>query len=680
MIPTEHFGKPFKELKPAYLDFEYNKSSEMKFNLVCMSILHDGELKRFWLHNKPQEWIRLKNYLLEMREDYIFVAFNVVAEASCFISLGLDSTKFAWIDLMIEYKMLLNHWNEYRYGKQLMDGKEKKTTPPPRNKWSMTEGEKAKMDFSKPKSNLAAACYKMLGVVIDFEHKDEMRDLIISAPEEFSQEEIKDIQYYCDSDVDNLPTLKDEIFKAYRRSTAKKHIYFSEIAWRGNAAARVSLITQLGYPVHPVKVKNFSKSVKLIINDIAEDINKQFPDRGFFEWKKADGRYSKKMKPQRDWIDTTEHKDNWMQTDGGKHSLSLDAYARHYSFRHDYPRDNIPAQMLRFLKTQQSLNGFMPSNGKRKSFFDSYGTDGRARAWLNPYGSQSSRYQPAATGYIPLKSAWMRALIEPKPGKAIVGIDYGSEEFLLAALLSKDKNMYEAYASGDPYFYFAKLAKAVPMDAKREDNEPIRNLFKSTVLGVGFLMQAPSLSKKLTHDTGRDVSESEAQDLIDSYFTVFSEYAEYIDRTNYEYSRRGFLKLADGWIMFGDNDNHRSVSNCPVQGMGGVVLRKAIQLGQQKKSKIILPLHDALYAEFIATNLASVDCLWESMKEAFCHYFQEDEEVYEWSKAIRLDIDVWGPTIEEGEGITPEGRKFKGQKIYIDKRSASEYERFRKYF
>ena len=58
----------------------------------------------------------------------------------------------------------------------------------------------------------------------------------------------------------------------------------------------------------------------------------------------------------------------------------------------------------------------------------------------------------------------MRSLCRPPKGKIIVGIDYKSEEFLISGLLANDKNMLDAYESGDVYLYFAKLAGAVPKD------------------------------------------------------------------------------------------------------------------------------------------------------------------------------------------------------------------------
>lgn len=681
LLPKTHNGRPLKDLKHCYIDFEFNKSSERYMNLVSAAWLSGESHSNVWLHNSPSGKATLREMLLEMRDTHVFVAFNVGAEASSFIALKLDPTKFAWIDLQLEYKMLLNHWHKYTYGQQLIKGK-KRRTKPPGNKYEMTEEQRKAADNSKPEKSLASACYKMLGVEIDTGHKNEMRDLIISGDQYKIEESQADILEYNRTDVVNLPLLYTEIIDAYKSSAAKRDIKLSEIFWRGHTAARTAMIEKTGYPVNPTKVKNFSKSVPKILSDIAEDINEQFPDGGFFQWDRARGRYTMKQKPLRDFIKTTPFAGKWQKTKGGQDSLSLEAWQRHYHCRHSYERGKLPDQIIRFLKTKQNLNGFLPApkGSGRKTFFNAYGGDGRARAWLNPYGAQSSRFQPSATGFIPLKSAWMRSMIEPKPGFSICGIDYGSEEFLLAALLSKDKKMYQSYASGDPYLSFAKKAGAVPKSGTRSEYAVERLRFKSTVLGVGYLMAKYSLAGKLTDDTGVHHTPEDAEKLINLYFEVYSGYASWIESSYQDYRRKGYLKLPDGWIMFGDNPNHRSVSNCPVQGLGGCVLRKAIELSQLRGLRVIIPLHDAIYIEYPTHQPEKIDILYDAMKEAFRYYFQEDEVVYGWSDAIRLDVDVWGPDQKEGTLITPAGREAKSQKIYIDPRGKEEYERFSRYF
>jgi hypothetical protein len=431
-------------------------------------------------------------------------------------------------------------------------------------------------------------------------------------------------------------------------------------------------------------MRNFSNNVEHILAECAEDINRQMPDRGFFQRKnKSSGPYSMKQKPWKDWVENESGlKDKWMKTKGGSFSLSLDAFEEHFSYKHDYPEGNVPAQAMRYLKLKQSLNGFSPNQKKDKeTIFDSLGTDGRVRSWLNPYGSQTSRFQPKATSFIPLKAAWMRAIIQPPKNHYILGTDYSSEEFLISACWSEDENMFQAYCSGDVYLYFAKLAGAVPWDGTKEEYKAERNLFKSTTLGISYLMGPDALAKKLTADTGKPHTREDAEELIRKFNEAFPKYHQKIIQTQYDYGHHKFAKLPDGWVMFGDNPNRRSVANYPIQGRGGVILRSAIRKCIDAGLKVIIPLHDALYVEYESCDTHVPDDVIHLMREAFIECFEGRAQ--QMARKIRIDAAIWGEGIPEGldEFETPRGKQMVAcQKIYIDDRAINDYERFKKYF
>ena len=63
------------------------------------------------------------------------------------------------------------------------------------------------------------------------------------------------------------------------------------------------------------------------------------------------------------------------------------------------------------------------------------------------------------------------------------------------------------------------------------------------------------------------------------------------------------------------------------------------------------------------------------MREAFIYFFDDKEG----AGLIRLDANIWGPEYKDGDFITPNRLEGKKQKIYIDGRSISEYEKFKKY-
>src|SRR5262249_5161565 len=86
------------------------------------------------------------------------------------------------------------------------------------------------------------------------------------------------------------------------------------------------------------------------------------------------------------------------------------------------------------------------------------GSGGRNRTLLSPFRAGTGRNQPSNTRFIFGPSVWLRGLIRPPQGYGVAYIDWGQQEFGIAAALSGDLAMQEAYNSGDCYLTFAKQA------------------------------------------------------------------------------------------------------------------------------------------------------------------------------------------------------------------------------
>lgn len=656
-------------MKFCYIDFEYNTANEARRNLVSavLKTLLDGE-KSYWLLNCHATKSVLKNKLLSMRDNHVFLAFGAEAEAGSFISLGLDPTKFKWIDLRKEWQMLINHNDKYGKGKQLIGKKIVKTFNSVKKRELLPQ-KAAKLSYAKAETNMAAAAYKLCGSMVDTERKTAMRDVILSKDDDLILNHKEEILLYNLDDVTQLPKMWKAIRDAYREE--RFNVRLKEVLWRGETAAHQALIECRGYPVSKT-IRNFAWSVPKILKDCAEDINEQFPDMKIFEWNKSRGAYTMKQKPLKEFIDgNTEKAKRWLRTDTGEYSLRLDEWSKHYGYRSPYPRDVLPAQIIRYLRLKQSLNGFLPKgkNAKnRETFFDSMGSDYRVRPFLGSYGSQSGRYQAKATSYIPLKASWLRYFIQPKKGRVICGIDYKSQEFLIAALLSGDEEMVKAYISGDVYLAFGKKSRILPSDADK--SHPLRPICKQIVLAIQYLMGPQSLSIALSEVGDRNYTEEEAQKFIDVFERTYPKYTKYRIKSIRQYRKNGYLKLQDGWAMGPHNHNHRSVANCGTQGSGSCVLRLAIKYCHDAKLKVILPLHDALYVEL--KHQDDVYKFQRIMIKAFCEIFPDNPH----AKEIMLDTYCWGKDVDTI--ITDP--KIHTMKFYLEPRSKPEFERFKKYF
>ena len=616
-------------MKLAYLDYEFCDTTEYNVTPVCCSVrtFVDGveqEFLDFWLYRDSTATKLHADYLKSLQEQgYIFCSFAFEAEARAMLACGVDPLKNKIIDLYLEYRQLANHNKEIQFGKHLVGGKVRFLTPKPRY-----------------------------------------------------QEE------YCREDVEHLRELHTKMFDYWykylrdREDNVSKKKLIEEQFVRGEYAARTALMTQAGYPVDVEGIRYLSKNTAILLRALQRDVNEALKDVlpfKLFEWDAKIQDFKQNTKAIKDYI-VEHYGDKWPEYTKTGPSIGLEVLEKATSSRHQY-KATLVDQLLRVAKFKNSMSGFVPTRNKVNSFFDYLGSDRMVRPYFGIYGAQSSRSQPKATGYLFLKSAVFRGLMHPPPGKMVVGIDYASQEFLIAAMLSGDKKMIEAYASGDVYLAFAKQTKAVPPEGTKKSHGEVRDRFKSAVLGIIFLMAAPSLSRKITDDTGRYCSEEESQKYIDLFYSTYSTFEKYQQNLIQDYrAARGYMtvRLVDGWRLLGDNPNHRSVANCPIQGTGAVVMRRAVALAQDAGLTVIQTLHDAIYIMCDVGDWEAADTLSRCMERAFTDTLGAAYQ-------CRQDMQAWGDGLTDGTVITPKGMECKTQSRYLDKRAAAEYAKWEPY-
>jgi len=478
------------------------------------------------------------------------------------------------------------------------------------------------------------------------------------------------------SDVVHLPKLFQvqiemlwSMYKPEHRVKLKQEMYL-----RADYAVLSALMENRGYPVDGDSMRSFSSSVGDILFSMQKEVNDAFPEVEPFLINKKGTLYCQKKNKLSAWVEKQGHR-NWMRTDTGQLALSLDAFEEHYQARGD--QQSFGNKFCAYLRQKQSLNGFT-ANTKKKNIWDSTGSDSRVRPYMGIFVAQSSRSQPSATAFIPLKSSWMRVLILPKNGKAIVSIDIAQEEFLIAGLLSEDQAMLKSYHSGDPYFAFAKQSGAVPQSAIRADFEEIRDRFKSTVLGVLFGMGGKSLAVKITKDTGQECTPDEAFRLIDLFYATYKTYNFWRIKTMALYRSQRYLKLPCGWTMFGDNTSEKSILNYPIQGCGASIMRRTVKNCEDEKLEVIMTLHDALYIECDTSEVQrATETLAHCWQEGMSHYFK-DSPMLEFTNT-RMDPHAWGPDFHEGQVIETSMGDMHCDPKYINGKGRKDYEKFKSY-
>jgi hypothetical protein len=267
----------------------------------------------------------------------------------------------------------------------------------------------------------------------------------------------------------------------------------------------------------------------------------------------------------------------WPRLESG--ALALD----HDTFREmarAYPAEVGPIRELRYALSQLRLNDL------------AVGADGRNRVLLSAFAARTGRNQPSNARFIFGPSAWLRSLIKPGPGRALAYCDWSAQELGIAAALSGDPAMQEAYCSGDPYLWLARRVGAVPPTASKNTHAREREQFKVVSLGVLYGLSAEGLARKL------NVPPCRGRELLQLHQETFRGFWRWSDLVEMQGMLTCRLRTVFGWtVHVGPDANPRSLRNFPMQANGAEMMRLACCLATERGIAVCAPVHDALLIE-----------------------------------------------------------------------------------
>ena len=221
------------------------------------------------------------------------------------------------------------------------------------------------------------------------------------------------------------------------------------------------------------------------------------------------------------------------------------------------------------------------------------GRDGRNRAApLGAYGTKTGRNAPSNSKFVFGPAKWLRFLIAPPPGRALVHRDFCQQEVRIAALLSKDAALLQACESGDVYLGMGKALGLAPQDATAETHPQVRALFKTVILGIQYGLAAPSLSLR----TGLPLFQA-----YEILARLRAQYRAFEAFTKSVVDHAGLMLEVGtplGWIMqCPPGINPRTVRNFPMQSTAAEILHVAMVLAERRGISIVATVHDAMMAE-----------------------------------------------------------------------------------
>jgi DNA polymerase family A len=421
---------------------------------------------------------------------------------------------------------------------------------------------------------LGALAYHSLDAIGAVE-KDEMRDLVLRGGP-WTNAEREAILDYCESDVAALARLLPAMLP---------HIDLPRALLRGRYMAALARMERNGVTIDTETLTRLKHHWSDIQDQLIAEIDR---DYGVY-----DGR-TFKIDRFASWL--ARHGIPWPLLPSGRLDLSDDTFRE---MARAYPAV-APLRELRAALSEMRLSDL------------AVGRDGCNRTMLSAFRARTGRNQPSNTKFIFGPSVWLRGLIQPLPGYGIAYIDWQQQEFGIAAALSGDPLMMEAYRSGDPYLAFAKQAGAAPADATKATHKAIRDQFKSTVLAVQYGMGADALAQRVGQPPIR------ARELLRLHRETYRVFWRWSDAAVDHAMLTGSLHTVFGWrVRVPAVSNERSLRNFPMQANGAEMLRLACCLATERGIQVCAPVHDAVLIcaplERLETDVARMQ---EAMREA----------------------------------------------------------------
>ncbi|MER2198543.1 DNA polymerase, partial [Methylobacterium brachiatum] len=469
----------------------------------------------------------------------IFVAYAAKAEMESFLRAGVNITPLRFIDLGAEANMISGTHPRY---------------------WV-------------PKGSLLEHL-RVFGVaaLVDDDHKARMRHLIITN-DTYTREQWRSIVRYCHSDVEVLPALFCAIIEVHQRiGTAweKAHAIY-----RGEYLKASAILEHRspGLPVDVAWIRMIFENKTAISNALAAQCNSHYGE-AIYRFDRLRSRYAFSHSGLKACLDRLPYPIEWELTAAGSRR-KLD---------NDY-LDELVKTYPELTEFKRTRNALAQLNGG--DLRDLVTPSGHVRPVSLPFYTKTGRNQPmAARGFLLNLAPWLRSTIRPHAGQVLVAADWSKQEIAIAAALSGDQALLDAYNTGDIYLALAKMAGAVPVDATAKSHPDERQAYKSVQLGLGYGMGPESLARSIFNDINQgkpapvisiEEARLKARGIYRWHKETFVAYWRYLEQEAHAARKDGYTTSMDGWFYFADRRTPRTrLMNYPMQSNGAAMLREAV--------------------------------------------------------------------------------------------------------
>jgi len=253
---------------------------------------------------------------------------------------------------------------------------------------------------------------------------------------------------------------------------------------------------------------------------------------------------------------------------------------------------------------------------------------------------------------IPIKSEDgkdIRKAFVAKKDHVLISADYNQIEMRILADLADVKELKKAFKNNED-IHSLTASQIFNIDIKKVSQDQRRKA-KAINFGIIYGISQYGLAKQI------NVSNYEAEEFLNSYFSKFPEIKVYMDQTIKFCRKKGFVRNIFGrrshFININDknfnirNFQERAAINAPIQGSASEIMRLAMirlnsKLNQQKyqKTKMLLQIHDELIFESPKNESKKISKL---IIEEMSGVAQSDQHSFAIPLTVDLNIgDNWG--------------------------------------
>ncbi len=380
----------------------------------------------------------------------------------------------------------------------------------------------------------------------------------------YTEEEMSELVKDCMTNVNALEMLFPKLCNSVALPQAQIMASYSMTA--------VSAMELAGIPIHQALLDSIISSKDDILRRLITQVDADF---GVFSGRNVD------EQKFRAFIER--ERMSWSRTPSGRLRLDNDAFKTGAKF---YPKVVPLAEVV---KTIGAFGSIRPQ---------STGSDGRIRSPVKPFASITGRNQPSPATHPYCWPRWLRQLVRPRSGKAILEFDFAQQEHLIAAALSRDATMLRACRTKEPYLALGILSGRLPMNATKASHPIEREQYKTASLAMQYQCTPHGLAQC-------GFEPAMAKMLHDDHHRLYATYHNWCVEQTDSFMLGGRLTTPFGWTIHKNSNSSafslrhklRSIASWSVQSAGSDILRLAAISLVERGFCLIAPVHDCVVVE-----------------------------------------------------------------------------------